>query len=83
MFKVHAEAIRVQFQNIRTTIKCRKEKREVDRDEIKKWHDLYPLVQKTCVRSRDPRHGAQLRYIYICVCECVYIYIYTHDFGSL
>lgn len=39
------------------------------------------VLQKTCVRSRDPRHGAQLRYI--CTYVYIHIYIYTHDFGSL
>ena len=36
------------------------------------------VLQKTCVRSRDPRHRAQLRYIriYVYIYICTYIYIY-------
>ena len=54
----------------------------MDRDEIKKWHDLYPLVVRSPEDlrpvSRPSTQGATSVYTYICIHIYMYIYIYIY-----
>lgn len=49
----------------------------MDRDEIKKWHDLYPLVVRSPEDlrpvSRPSTRGATSVYMYICIHTYIYI----------